>query len=94
MTDAFTPTPFRYRWTVSRIVPSPATVAEGRAFRAVRVRYGLTLRELAAGWRVPDVEVGELERGLRRFATPADLSAALSQLWLWAMEKSKGTIGR
>lgn len=94
MTDAFTPAPFRYRWTVTHDVPSPATVTEGRAFRAVRVRYGLTLREVAIGWGIGDVEAGELERGVRRFRTPADLNAALSQLWLWAMEKSKGAIGR
>lgn len=69
-------------------MPAPVTVAEGRAFRAARVRYGLTLREVAAGWQLGDVEVGDLERGRRRFAAPADMHAALSQLWLWAVEKN------
>lgn len=85
---AFVPSAFRFTWRTAEVMPSSATVEEGRAFRAVRVRYCLTLREVAAGWRVSDVEVGGLERGKRRFQTPADFGAALSQLWLWAVEKN------
>ena len=109
MTDAFEPTPFRFTWRTERPEREPpppgysyvdqqwrdtAAVQHGECFRGARVTYGLTLRDVAAGWRISEVEVGELERGLRRFRTPADLSAALSQLWLWGMEKSKGAIGR
>lgn len=61
---------------------------QGHAFRAVRIMYGLTLREVADGWRISHVELGELERGHRHFITPADMQAALSQLWLWAVEKT------
>lgn len=86
--DAFTPSPFRFAWQTRNVPPGASQrVEQGAAFQAVRVLYGLTLREVADGWRVPHVEVGELERGLRHFASPADMHAALQQLWCWANEK-------
>lgn len=86
-------TPLRFTWRTSPTVKDSSTgwlprVEQGNAFRAVRVMYGLTLREVADGWGVPHVELGELERGHRHFTTPADMQAALSQLWLWAVEKN------
>lgn len=78
----------RYAWRTVEVIPDPATVAVGRAFRAIRIAYGLTLREVADGWSIPHVEMGDLERGKRRFTSPADLHAALCQLWLWAVAKN------
>jgi len=99
MTDHFTPTLFRFLWNVAPTVKESSAgwlpqLEQGHAFRAIRVMYGLTLRDVAAGWKVSCVEVGELERGHRHFTTPADMSGAITQLWLWAMEKSRGAIGR
>jgi hypothetical protein len=93
--SAFTPTPFRFTWRTTPTEKESANgwlpqLEQGRAFRAVRLMYGLTLRDVADGWRAPHVEVGELERGHRHFVTPADMQAAVSQLWLWAVEKNPG----
>lgn len=65
-------------------------LAQGRAFRAVRMMYGLTMGEVARGWGLRVSEVSDLERGYRCFISPADMQAALSQLWLWAVEKNPG----
>jgi hypothetical protein len=54
----------------------------GNAFTAARVEYGLTLDEVAAGWRITATEVSEIEIGLRRFLSPTDLGFALQQLWV------------
>lgn len=83
---------FRFAWRTEPTVKVTANgwlpqLQQGSAFRAVRVMYGLTLREVADGWGVQHVEIGELERGHRHFIKPADMQAALSQLWLWAVEK-------
>jgi hypothetical protein len=91
----FAPTPFRCPWVTMPADKGSLLVARtaerhGSAFRAARVEYGLTLRDVAAGWRISEVEVGELERGLRCFRAPADLHAALQQLWCWASEKNQG----
>lgn len=88
----FNPSPFRFTWRTTRVVRAEDVVPgerQGRAFRGARVEFGLTLREVAHGWRLSDVEVGELERGLRRFIAPADLHAALQQLWCWGCEKNQ-----
>nr|WP_255666373.1 helix-turn-helix transcriptional regulator [Myxococcus sp. AS-1-15] len=61
--------------------------SDGQVFRALRVELRLSLREIAAGWGVSPAMLGELERGRRRFASPADLFAALQQLWQWACER-------
>jgi hypothetical protein len=92
---AFIASPFRFPWR-TRLTTKTSTdgwlpqIELGHGFRAIRVMYGLTLREISAGWQISDVESGELERGHRHFATPADMQAALSQLWLWAVEKNPG----
>ena len=68
---------------------------DGRIFRDWRVRLGLGLAEVAAGWGVSAVELGELERGLRRFPCPADTWAALQQLFSWACERhTYGELGK
>lgn len=63
-------------------------LAQGAAFKTVRMMYGLTMGEVARGWGIRVTEVSDLERGYSRFATPADMQAALSQIWLWAVEKN------
>ena len=83
---ALPPTGFSY---VDQHWLDETAVRHGTCFRAARVTYGLTLREVASGWGMSDVEVGELERGIRRFVAPADLHAALQQLWCWANEKNR-----
>jgi hypothetical protein len=50
--------------------------------------YGLTMGDVARGWGIRVSEVSDLERGHRHFVAPADMQAALSQLWLWAIEKN------
>lgn len=64
----------------------------GEAFRALRVECGLSLGDVARGWGITEVEVGELERGLRRFPCPADLWAALQQLWCWGSERNRAAL--
>lgn len=64
----------------------------GAAFRALRAECGLSLGDVARGWGVSVVEVSELERGLRRFPSPADLWAALQQLWCWGTECNRGAL--
>lgn|GEM_PF-3262219 len=59
----------------------------GQMFRAFRVEVGLSLRDVATGWGVEQTVLGELERGERRFPSPADLFAALQQLFAWACER-------
>ncbi|NTX07020.1 helix-turn-helix transcriptional regulator [Myxococcus sp. CA040A] len=59
----------------------------GQVFRACRVELGLSLRDVATGWGVNATVLGELERGKRRFPAPADLFAALQQLFTWACER-------
>lgn len=86
-------TPYRFTWRTAITRKDTAAgwlpeLEQGHAFRAVCMMYGLTLREVADGWRISHVELGQLERGHRHFVTPADMQAALSQLWLWAVEKN------
>ncbi|WP_163869620.1 helix-turn-helix domain-containing protein [Myxococcus eversor] len=66
----------------------------GKVFRAFRVEVGLSLRDVATGWGVEETVLGELERGKRRFPSPADLYAALQQLFTWACERhGYGSLG-
>lgn len=65
---------------------------QGHAFRAVRVEAGLGLRETADAFGVSAVEVGELERGLRLFASPGDFWGAVSQLWAWGSARDPGLV--
>jgi len=60
---------------------------DGTIFREMRTRLQLGLQEVADGWGVSAVEVGEVERGLRGFPETDDLNAALQQLWMWHMER-------
>lgn len=60
---------------------------DGRLFRDWRVTLGLGLQEVAAGWGVSAVVLGELERGERRFPSPADAWGAQQQLFTWACER-------
>jgi hypothetical protein len=67
-----------------------STGREGRAFRTIRRLYGLGARDVAVGWALPTSTITALERGRLRLRSPADMQAALSQLWLWAVEKTPG----
>lgn len=78
---------FRFMWRTKTASPMSAG-REGRAFRTVRRLYGLGVREVARGWILAPSSITALERGRLRFRTPADMQAALSQLWLWAVEKN------
>lgn len=79
--------PFRFTWRTRAASPHSAG-REGRAFRTIRRLYGLGVREVARGWVLPQSSITNLERGWLRFRSPADMHAALSQLWLWAVEKT------
>lgn len=68
---------------------------DGRLFRLWRIRVGLSIYEVSLGWGVLPSFVCELERGRRRFPSPADAHAALQQLFQWACEKhSHGELSR
>ena len=58
----------------------------GQAFRAVRVEFGLGLRETAAAYGVTAVEVSALERGERVFPSTDEFWCALRQLHDWGRE--------
>jgi hypothetical protein len=79
--------PFRFAWRVRSSSPF-SYGREGRAFRTIRKLYGLGSREVARGWGVRPLVVECLEAGGLRFSTPADMNAALAQLWIWAVEKN------
>lgn len=101
---SFHPSPFRCSWRTYRLdtakirsVPLKQLDHEVNSarrhaaiFAGAREEYGLTIGEVATGWAIPQIEISELEMGLRRFQAPADLHVALLQLWLWANEKNKG----
>lgn len=94
---------WRYRWHTEALTAPERLVGglvadalvhqavrHGAAFRAMRTECGLGLRETVAGWGISAVEMSALERGERRFVSPADLKAALDQLWLWGVERNPG----
>jgi len=92
-------TAWRFRWSTTPVkrveqlagnLPDTITATADRhaaGFRSARVEFGLTLREVSQAWGVSAVEIGELERGQRRFLSPADFYAAMQQLFCWASER-------
>ncbi|WNM70374.1 hypothetical protein [Myxococcus phage Mx4 ts27htf-1hrm-1] len=67
---------------------------QGHTFRSVRVEAGLGLQETAQAFGVSAVEVGDLERGHRLFASPGDFWAALEQLWTWGAAREPGLVAQ